>query len=143
MSTFTVLERKKSSHFVLGTSHSETETADNLPDEGEPKEYDSLTEALGTIRDFLGGIGEGDLKLRIQESLIHTPEIKAILRGRRALYDPEKEDFNSSQFHADIVEVGLLTRHERRHIQVSPESQMLSGTIGGHWEKIRSMAQIP
>lgn len=156
MSTFTLLIRKKSSPFLLGPCYSDAETADNLSDSGEPKQHDNVAEALGTIRDYLRGIGEGDLKLQIQENLIYTPEIKAILRGYRALYDPEKGVLTvrgmarplhdavfrlASNFLVNIINVGLLASVD--NIQLTPECQMLSGAIEGTKKKIQAWHKFP
>ena len=134
---------------MLGPCYSDTETADNLSDSFESKQHDNMTEAFGTIRGFLGGIGEGDLKLPIQENLIYTPEIKAILRGYRALYDPGKGVLTvrdmarplhdavfrlASKFLVNIISVGLLISVD--NIQLTPECQMLSDTIEGAKKKI-------
>lgn len=72
----------------------------------------------------------------------HCPEVRAALGRRQASYGPQRKVLTviamaklshesvfrlASLFYADMVDVGLLTRSERRLIQIIPESQMLAG----------------
>lgn len=136
MSTVTVIKRKRSSQFRFEQLESD--------EDREHQEPLNLPEAVGTINHFLNTLEEKNLKLRVEEETFYAYEIESLLKGRRAVYDPQTGVLTvkamasalhdavfrfASQFYADIVDLGVLTRQERRCIQVTPESHMLAGTI--------------
>lgn len=91
MSTLTISTAGEDPELSLEISCPESKPEDNSSGKTEtPEQVSSLNELTKILRNFLGGTGETDLKLHIKETLIYTKDIRRILRGHRATYDPEK-----------------------------------------------------
>ena len=68
---------------------------DLFAEQGEPLNQDleqvsSVSELIGILRDFIAGLGENDLRICTPEKFIYELDVQKILKGQRAVYDPNK-----------------------------------------------------
>ena len=54
------------------------------------EQVSSVSELIGILRDFIAGLGENDLRICTPEKFIYELDVQKILKGQRAVYDPNK-----------------------------------------------------